>query len=76
MKENYFGRGQENDIVVDDTYVSHHHAVINLVNNIYIIEDLNSVNHTYLNGAVLRQKAALQDGDIIKIGLVTFKFKR
>ena len=70
------GRGKENDVVIEDTYVSHHHAVINQLNNLYVIEDLNSVNHTYLNDAILKQKTVLQDGDIIKIGLVTFKFER
>lgn len=70
------GRGQENDIVIDDAYVSHHHAVISQVNNLYIIEDLSSVNHTYLNDKMLTQKTALQNGDIIKIGFVTFKFER
>ena len=70
------GRGKENDIVIDDTYISHHHAIINRMNNLYVIEDLNSVNHTYLNGKILSKKAYLQSGDIIKIGLVTFKFER
>ncbi len=70
------GRGKENDIVIDDTYISHHHAIINRINNLYVIEDLNSVNHTYLNGKLLAKKTYLQSGDIIKIGLVTFKFER
>jgi len=46
------------------------------MNNLYVIEDLNSVNHTYLNDQILTKKAYLQSGDIIKIGLVTFKFER
>lgn len=70
------GRGKENDIVIDDTYISHHHAIINRMNNLYVIEDLNSVNHTYLNGTMLAKKAYLESGDIIKVGLVTFKFER
>ncbi len=70
------GRGKENDVVIEDTYVSHHHAVISQLNNLYVIEDLNSVNHTYLNDSILKQKTVLQDGDIIKIGLVRFKFER
>lgn len=70
------GRGADNDIVIDDAYVSHHHAVINQVNQRYVLEDLESVNHTYLNDRILRQKTILQNGDRIKIGLVTFKFER
>lgn len=70
------GRGSENDIVLDDIYVSHHHAVISPVRNLYQIEDLQSRNHTYINGNILNGKAFLQNGDIIKIGCVTFRFER
>ena len=75
-KEISIGRGGENDIVVDDTYVSYHHAIICLVNNFYVIEDLNSVNHIYINGQLLKKKKYLQNGDLIKIGLVTLRFER
>lgn len=70
------GRGEENDIVMNDSYVSHHHAVLTLVNNLYVIEDLRSVNHTYINGNILNGKTYLQSGDLIRIGLVTFRFER
>lgn len=70
------GRGSENDIVIDDIYVSHHHAIISPVRNLYQIEDLQSRNHTYINGAVLNGKEFLQNGDIIKIGCVSFRFER
>ncbi len=70
------GRGKENDIVLDDIYVSHHHAVITPVRNLYQIEDLQSRNHTYVNGSVLHGRTYLQNGDTIKIGCVTFRFER
>ena len=70
------GRGAENDIVIPDTYVSHHHAVIALHNNLYIIEDLGSVNHTYVNDQILQGRAYLKAGDLIRIGLVTLRFER
>ena len=70
------GRGSENDIVLDDIYVSHHHAIISPVRNLYQIEDLQSRNHTYVNGKILNGKAYLQNGDTIKIGCVQFKFSR
>ena len=70
------GRGAENDIVINDTYVSHHHAVISLVNNQYVIEDLKSVNHTYVNDQLLSGRAYLQTGDQIRIGMATFRFER
>ena len=70
------GRGKENDIVLDDIYVSHHHAVISPVRNLYQIEDLQSRNHTYINGNILNGKEFLQNGDVIKIGCVSFRFER
>ncbi len=70
------GRGKENDIVLDDIYVSHHHAIISPVRNLYQIEDLQSRNHTYLNGKILEGKAYLLNGYTIKIVCVTFRFQR
>lgn len=70
------GRGADNDICIPDSFVSHHHAVVRLVNNQYVIEDMGSMNHTYLNDAVLRGKAYLKPGDAIRIGFVTLRFER
>ena len=70
------GRGEDNDIRIPDTFVSHHHAVVRLVNNQYVIEYLGSVNHTYLNDEILRGKAYLKPGDLIRIGFVVLKFER
>lgn len=70
------GRGEDNDIRISDSFVSHHHAIVRLVNNQYVIEDMGSVNHTYLNDEVLRGKAYLKPGDLIRIGFVVLKFER
>ena len=50
--------------------------MISLVNNQYVIEDLKSVNHTYVNDQILSGRAYLQTGDIIRIGMATFRFER
>ena len=70
------GRGSDNDIVIQDGYVSHRHAVVELMNNLYVIEDLGSVNKTYVNGQEIAGRQYLQSGDIISIGTVTFQFGR
>lgn len=70
------GRGQDNDIVIQDGYVSHRHAVIELLNNLYVIQDLGSVNRTYVNGQEISGRQYLQTGDTISIGTVTFQFGR
>ena len=70
------GWGQDNDIVIQDGYVSHNHAVIELLNNLYVIQDLGSVNRTYVNGQEISGRQYLQTGDTISIGTVTFQFGR
>ena len=66
----------DNDIRIPDSFVSHRHAVVRLVNNQYVIEDMGSMNHTYLNDAILQGKAYLKPGDLIRIGFVTLRFER
>lgn len=70
------GRGADNDIVIEESFVSHHHAVIFERGSQYVLEDLGSRNHTYLNGEELAGKAYLKPGDLVTIGLVTLKFER
>ncbi|WP_110952914.1 FHA domain-containing protein [Anaerosinus massiliensis] len=70
------GRNNENDIIINDQYVSHYHAQIKRIDSNYILEDLDSINHTYLNNESIVRNEVLKSGDIIKIGLVTFRFER
>ena len=69
-------RGTDNDIILNDSFASHHHAVIALLNNLYVIEDMGSVNKTYVNGQAITGRQYLQSGDIITIGSVSFEFGR
>lgn len=70
------GRGEDNDIVILEGYVSHHHARITAHGNQYVIEDLGSRNHTYVNDTELMEKAYLSSGDEIRIGYVVLRFER
>lgn len=70
------GRGADNDIVIPDVFVSHTHARIVARGNQYVIEDLGSRNHTYVNDEELDGSQYLQPGDEIRIGFVTMKFER
>ncbi|MCI7260255.1 MAG: FHA domain-containing protein [Selenomonadales bacterium] len=70
------GRGEENDIVIPENFVSHHHAVIYQHGNQYVIEDLGSVNHTYVNGNALSGKSYIKPGDEVQIGMVVLRFER
>lgn len=68
------GRTQENDVVVPDDGASRQHAKITQDGESWQIEDLRSSNGTRVNGEPLKRPLMLRDGDLIKIGDVTFKF--
>lgn len=70
------GRGADNDIIIPENFVSHHHAVLYRRGNQYVIEDLGSVNHTYVNDQMLEERAYVKTGDKIRIGMVTLRFER
>ena len=70
------GRSDDNDIAIPDAFVSHHHAHIVAHGNQYVIEDLGSRNHTYVNDEELDGSAYLSPGDVIRIGFATLEFAR
>ena len=69
------GRNEHNDIIVDDAFVSYEHASINRNKQGFWLTDLNSTNKTYLNNQPLIEGILLKNGDLIKIGAVTFSFE-
>jgi pSer/pThr/pTyr-binding forkhead associated (FHA) protein len=73
-KERYtIGRLSDNDVRIDNTAVSGHHAlIINILNDSFL-EDLNSTNGTYVNGKLIK-KHALQHADLITIGHHQLRF--
>ena len=70
------GRSEDNDVVLADSFVSHHHVCVYQRENAYIAEDLGSRNHTYLNDGLLTGRAYLRAGDVLRIGAVTLRFER
>ena len=62
------GRGSENQIVIDDPQVSRYHARLTWQGNSYVLEDLGSVNGTWVNGARITSPVLLRPGDSIGIG--------
>jgi hypothetical protein len=69
------GRRSSNDIQIDNLAVSGEHAVLELVGQIYFIEDQKSTNGTSVNGEKIKRHP-LRDGDEIKIGKYSIKFWR
>ena len=67
-KKLIIGRGSDADVVIDNTAVSRHHTAFELVNKDYFIEDLGSLNGTFVNGKKITERTKLQEKDIIQIG--------
>lgn len=74
-----FGRRSDNDIVINDPYVSGKHGEIEVDETGVYLTDTGSSNGTVLNDAKLAQnhKTQLQKDDVIKLGdkVVTIRFK-
>lgn len=63
------GRANEKGMYsINDKSVSKNHCSLTVKNRKLYLSDLNSSNHTYLNGIQVRQDAEVHSGDIIKIG--------
>ena len=66
-KDNYLGRGVDNDIVLDDDTVSERHARIKKEGKVFVLYDLGATNGTKLNGSRV-QREVLYHNDIIHMG--------
>ena len=60
-------------ILAGDNKISRNHCIIYEGRNMLCIQDLNSSNHTYINGKQLSQAAYLRNGDVIRIGNTRLK---
>ena len=73
------GRGDSNDVVIDDDLVSREHAVVERVegpsdgSSKYILRDLGSTNGTFVNHKQVKEHL-LNEDDMIRIGQSFFKF--
>jgi len=68
------GRLPDNSLQIDNLAVSGHHAKIAWETDHYVVEDLGSLNGTYVNNERVG-KATLKHGDLVKIGKHLVEFK-
>jgi len=73
-KQYIIGRTSLADIVVEDSYVSKVHAMLQIYANAVVLLDLNSTNGTTVNSTVV-QKTILRDNDIISLGRYRIKIE-
>jgi pSer/pThr/pTyr-binding forkhead associated (FHA) protein len=69
------GRSTDADVRIEDRFASGIHARLYSRGASYYVEDMNSTNGTFLNGAVLEGEAELTDLDEVKIGDTEFRFE-
>ncbi len=74
------GRKASADVFLDDKIASQNHAIIEMIVSSktedeveYYIEDLQSTNHTFVNGEEIKRKKLVHE-DMIRIGKHVFKF--
>ena len=67
------GRAPGNDVVIDNLAVSGHHTKLVLEEGHYVVEDMNSLNGTFLNNQRIR-RSVLKNGDEILIGKHTLVY--
>jgi predicted component of type VI protein secretion system len=66
------GRHRDCSVVVADDAASRHHARLALADGCWYLEDLQSLNGTYLNGARI-VRAPVLCGDVIQVGRALFR---
>jgi len=69
------GRQLDNNIILEDPRVSRSHAQIKLVNDRFMIFDMNSTGGTFVNGRSINQ-SLLYPGDVVSLAGVVFIFSQ
>ena len=70
--ETSIGTADDNNIVIEDTTVSRHHAIVYFNGEVFGIKDLNSTNGVVMNGFKVND-LKLRNGDIVSLGNTTIK---
>jgi hypothetical protein len=68
------GRSPSSDIFLDDVTVSRNHAVLSRGSDGVVLEDLGSLNGTYVNRRRIEAAERLEDGDELQIGKFRLAF--
>jgi diguanylate cyclase (GGDEF)-like protein len=68
------GRDPESPIFVAEPSISRRHAAFHQSGSFIEIEDLGSMNGTFVNDAKISARTILKDGDMLRLGTILFKF--
>ncbi|SFR88316.1 FHA domain-containing protein [Microbacterium sp. cf046] len=70
------GRSSESGLVIRDDYTSSHHARLVLWGDQWMIQDLDSTNGTWHDGARVSAPVPITIGAPIKVGATTFELRK
>ena len=70
------GRSSESGLVIRDDYTSSHHARLVLWGDQWMIQDLDSTNGTWHDGARVTAPIPVKVGAPIKVGATTFELRK
>ena len=70
------GRSGESGLVIRDDYTSTHHARLALRGTAWMVDDLDSTNGTFLDGARVTVPTPVPPGVPVTIGTTTFELRR
>jgi len=68
------GRALESHLHVDSPGVSRRHAELRVDDNSVTLSDLGSINGTFVNEARIQGPVALNNGDLVRLGVLVFRF--
>jgi pSer/pThr/pTyr-binding forkhead associated (FHA) protein len=71
----HIGRALDNEIVVNHSSVSRHHASIENSNGAFVVRDLNSQNGTFVSNRRVTEPVRVNDGDAVRFGDAQFTFR-
>lgn len=74
-RELTLGRAEDSDLIVDDEFASTHHAKLVLINNDWLIQDLNSTNGTFLDGSRVGTPAVVKLNTPVRVGKTVFELR-
>ena len=66
---------KEGNIIVRDPQMSRRHARVSREKDQFFVEDLNTINGTFINGTAITEKTMIRQDDVILIGETKFEFK-
>jgi hypothetical protein len=70
------GRADTADLHLDDAHISRHHARLIRQGEELLVEDLQTINGTYVNGQPVTSPYILQPGDVISLGPFTLSVEK